>query len=67
MSQQTGIRLNTKGKHQAKTIGQWIYLLAIKKGKRGKAGPLVEVCRPAGNSPGLGRGAVSELALVEEE
>ena len=44
-----------------------LHLPAVKEGKRGKAGPLVEVCRPAGSSPKLSRCAIPELALVEEE
>lgn len=44
-----------------------IFLPAVKEGQGCKAGPLVEVCSPAGNSPYQGTCAIHQLALVEEE
>ena len=40
---------------------------AVKEGQRREAGPFVEVCCPAGNSPRQGRRGVTELAPIEEE
>lgn len=53
MSQQTGIRLNTKGKHLAKTMGSRLAYWQSKKARGGKQGRLWKSAALLAAAPGL--------------